>query len=300
MTDLTQNIIPKILLAFALLMAVSLFLVSCNQNRQMKSADANIASGKWGISGTGWQTLGSIELLNKANAETKFPELLRAAQDQDASAMLLCGLAYEWGVGVAKNEADAVHWYRAAAAAGNSVAMLNLGTMYAEGRGFPKNATTAASWFRDAANAGNAQGMVYYGAMLANGKGVAKDEAAAAIWFQKAAEAGNPSGMVILGNALANGSGVAKDERAAADWYRKAADVGDAFGKFQLGNLYASNVSIARNLIEANENWQNREAQRLWREVAASGGSAAKDAADALKRVYSIDCVEEGENYRCE
>ncbi|KAF0114305.1 MAG: hypothetical protein FD128_1012, partial [Hyphomonadaceae bacterium] len=296
MTDLSQTIFPKILLAIALLLAITFFLVSCNRSDETPKSSVNLASAKWGITAEDWQNQSPTHILSKANAETKFQDILQAAQNQNVEAMLLCGLAYEWGIGVAKNEADAAHWYRAAAAAGNPIAMLNLGTMHAEGRGFPKNAATATKWFLDAANAGNAQGMVFYGAMLANGEGAAKDEATAATWFQKAAEAGNPSGMVIFGNALAKGSGIAKDEREAADWYRKAAEAGDAFGKFQLGNLYASNASIARNLIEANENWQNREAQKLWREVAASGGNAAKDAVDALKRVYGIDCVKVGEN----
>lgn len=298
MTDLSENIFPKILMAIALLLVISFFFVSCNRPNDTQKTGAT-ASEKWGLTAEDWQNLSLTEILAKAHAETQFPEFLRAAQNEDVEAMLLCGLAFDWGIGVTKNEADAAHWYRAAAEAGNSVAMVNLGIMYAEGRGFAKNDITAARWFLDAAQAGNAQGMVYYGAMLANGKGINKDEAAAVTWFQKAAEAGNPSGMVIFGNSLAKGSGIAKNEREAAKWYRKAAEAGDAFGKFQLGNLYASNANIARNLIEANENWQTREAKRLWHEVAASGGNAAIDAADALKRVYDIECVKEDDGFRC-
>ena len=49
--------------------------------------------------------------------------------------------------GVAKDEAEAVNWYRKAAEQGYALAQYNLGTMYANGYGVPKDETAAYMWF---------------------------------------------------------------------------------------------------------------------------------------------------------
>jgi TPR repeat protein len=57
-------------------------------------------------------------------------------------------------LGVAKNEAEAVSWYRKAADKGESLAMFNLGHMLANGWGVSKNEAEAVSWYRKAARLG--------------------------------------------------------------------------------------------------------------------------------------------------
>ena len=59
------------------------------------------------------------------------------------------------GLGVRRNYAQALTWYRRAAAAGNSKAMLNIAYMYVHGLGVPQDNTTALRWYRRAAAAGN-------------------------------------------------------------------------------------------------------------------------------------------------
>jgi hypothetical protein len=59
------------------------------------------------------------------------------------------------GEGVPKNAAEAVKWYRLAAAQGLASAQYNLGLMYADGEGVPKNDAEAYFWWNLAAAQGN-------------------------------------------------------------------------------------------------------------------------------------------------
>jgi uncharacterized protein len=59
------------------------------------------------------------------------------------------------GWGVAKDYAQALSWYRKAAATGNATAMSNLGVMYENGWGVPRNDAQAVIWYRKAVDAGD-------------------------------------------------------------------------------------------------------------------------------------------------
>ena len=58
---------------------------------------------------------------------------------------------------MAKDEREAVKWYRKAADGGNADAMPNLGYMYEQGRGVPRDEAEAVKWYRKAADAGIAK-----------------------------------------------------------------------------------------------------------------------------------------------
>ena len=61
---------------------------------------------------------------------------------------------YENGRGVAKDDYEAVKWYRKAADQGDARAQCNLGLMYENGRGVSKDEYEAVKWFRKAAEQG--------------------------------------------------------------------------------------------------------------------------------------------------
>jgi hypothetical protein len=63
--------------------------------------------------------------------------------------------------------------------------------MYANGLGVPKDDTEAVKWFRKAADEGDAQAQTELGSMYAFGLGVPKDEAEAYKWYLLAAAQGN-------------------------------------------------------------------------------------------------------------
>ena len=65
------------------------------------------------------------------------------------------GLMYQEGRGVAKNDEEAVKWYRKAAEQGCAKAQYNLGVRYANGEGVPKNDVEAYKWWLLAAAKGD-------------------------------------------------------------------------------------------------------------------------------------------------
>jgi uncharacterized protein len=81
-----------------------------------------------------------------------FAEMKRMAEAGNATAQLVLGQIYKHGdLGVPKNSAEAVKWYRLAADLGNPKAQYNLGLMYENGEGVPSNYIEAYRWFNLAA-----------------------------------------------------------------------------------------------------------------------------------------------------
>ncbi|MBC8127896.1 MAG: sel1 repeat family protein [Gloeobacteraceae cyanobacterium ES-bin-144] len=73
---------------------------------------------------------------------------LRLAESGDAVGQLGMGIAYDSGIGVEKNLAKALDWYRKAAAQGNGDAMIQIARHYENGSGVEKSIATAAEWFQ--------------------------------------------------------------------------------------------------------------------------------------------------------
>ena len=172
-------------------------------------------------------------------------------EEDDAELQFRLGKMHATGSGKAKDEADAVKWYRKAAEQGHAGAQCDLGLMYANGRGVGKNEAEAVKWYRKAAEQREANAQFNLGLRYSNGRGVAKDEAEAAEWYRKAAEQGDADAQCNLGVMYANGLGVAKDEAEAVKWYRKAVEQGDADAQFNLGMMYASGRGVAKDKVEA-------------------------------------------------
>src|SRR5437868_1712868 len=68
-----------------------------------------------------------------------FANTLSKAKSGEADAQFLLGYYYAVGQGVAKNEAEAVKWYRKAAEQNLAAAQYNLGSCYDKGQGLTKN-----------------------------------------------------------------------------------------------------------------------------------------------------------------
>jgi TPR repeat protein len=63
---------------------------------------------------------------------------------------------YDGGCGVAKNDKEAVWWWRKAAEQGDASAQCRLGLMYMQGQGVTKSTEEAMRWLRMAAEKGDA------------------------------------------------------------------------------------------------------------------------------------------------
>ena len=75
---------------------------------------------------------------------------LAAAKEGHADSQFNVALMYEQGIGVGKDEKEAVVWYGKSAAQGNAAAQFNLGVMYENGRGTKVDFANANQWYRRA------------------------------------------------------------------------------------------------------------------------------------------------------
>ena len=85
------------------------------------------------------------------------PTLLERAEMGDAEAQYNLGDTYANGIGVTKDDEEAVKWYRKAAEQGHAEAQFSLGLMYAFGEGVAKDLEEAVKWYRKAAEQGLAE-----------------------------------------------------------------------------------------------------------------------------------------------
>jgi TPR repeat protein len=105
---------------------------------------------------------------------------------------------YQDGLGVAKDDAQAVSWYRKAADQGFAAAQSNLGLMYLAGRGVQHDDGVGAAWLLKAAQQGEATAQHNIGFLFDNGRGLPRDAERALAWYRKAAENGSVEARSLL------------------------------------------------------------------------------------------------------
>jgi len=69
--------------------------------------------------------------------------------------MVALGFMYGKGLGTARDDVEAYHWYRKAAETGDPNAQYNLGLIYSKGRGIRPNIIEARKWYKKSADQGN-------------------------------------------------------------------------------------------------------------------------------------------------
>jgi TPR repeat protein len=185
----------------------------------------------------------------------------KAAEQNDGMAQNNLGACYASGEGVAKDYVEAVKWYRKAAEQNLALAQNNLGTCYAEGWGVAKDYVEAVKWWRKAAEQNHGPAQNNLGVCYGKGNGVANDEAEGVKWYRKAAEQNLAPAQHNLGFCYANGQGVVKDEVEAVKWYRKAAAQNDPLAQNNLGNCYRDGQGVAKDYVEAVQ-WFRKAAEQ--------------------------------------
>ena len=83
---------------------------------------------------------------------------------------------YETGDGVAEDKAEAMKWYRLAAAEGNARAQYSLGGMYDDGEVVSQDSKEAVKWWRRAARQGYGEAQYSLGIMYETGAGGEKNQ----------------------------------------------------------------------------------------------------------------------------
>ena len=112
------------------------------------------------------------------NLPLAFKEFRACAEKGDAGCQFNVGLMYEQGIGVTKDEKQAVVWYRKSADQGNSNAQFNLGVLYENGRGTAVDFAQANQWYRKASVQGDALAIGNLGMLYLRGDGVKADKTA--------------------------------------------------------------------------------------------------------------------------
>jgi uncharacterized protein len=142
--------------------------------------------------------LGQYFLAGEAGVPKDLVEALKwyrkSAEQGNAGAQSILGVAYARGEGVPKDSAEAVTWYRRAAAQDHAGAQYNLGHLYYSGEGVPRDLATALRYWHQAAEGGLVQAQCDLGKIYTNGydaAGVRKDYVQAYVWWSLAAAQGN-------------------------------------------------------------------------------------------------------------
>ena len=125
-------------------------------------------------------------------------EIRGLAADGDVEAIFLMGTAYDEGLGVHVDAAEAARWYRRAAERDHVLGVHNLGNVYLAGRGLPQSDSEAVTWWLRAARAGDAITQLRLGESFEQGRGVRSDRAQAIAWYRRAAESGNAQAIASL------------------------------------------------------------------------------------------------------
>ena len=107
-----------------------------------------------------------------------FKKFREAATAGHAGSQFNLALMYEQGIGVGKDEKEAVVWYGKSAAQGNAAAQFNLGVMYENGRGTKVDFAKANQWYRRASIQGGALAIGNLGMLYLRGDGVKESQVA--------------------------------------------------------------------------------------------------------------------------
>jgi TPR repeat protein len=168
-----------------------------------------------------------------------------------AKAQHLLGTMYCDGLGVGKNNVEALKWYRKAGEQDYFNAFTSLYFMYKDGQGTKKDNTEALKWLRKAGEQGDYYALMELVDMYKKGKGVKKDNAEVFKWLSKAAQEEHDFGLRELGLMYYEGNGVTQDYTEAANWFRKAFEKNYGGVSNNLGLMYLEGLGVQKDYIEA-------------------------------------------------
>jgi TPR repeat protein len=180
-----------------------------------------------------------------------FPDLLKAAEQNDSIAQMAVGTMYVDGLGVARDGAEGLNWVRKAAAQNLPLAQANLGVMYEHGEGVPMDIAQAAAWFNTAALQNNAMGQAYLADLYNEGRGLPQNRYEAARLYGLSAAQNFAYAETNLGYMYEHGCAVTFDPVEAVRLYRLAAQKNFAIAETNLGTMYENGCGVAQDLNAA-------------------------------------------------
>jgi TPR repeat protein len=181
---------------------------------------------------------------------------------------------HAYGYGVARDDTEAIRWYRLAADQGNAGAQVSLGFMFGmqmldaprdDGR-----PGAAARYWRGPGPQGDARFR----------RGVMNR-------YRLEAEQGHPAAQFYVGGIYRRGRGVLRDETEAARWFRLSAEQGYGDAQFALGDMHHTGRGVRQDGVEAH----------MWLSLAAQSFQDTEDrdrsvkARDAVARQMTLEQI---------
>jgi TPR repeat protein len=206
-------------------------------------------------------------------------KLLRhSAENGYAPAMFQLALLCQDGKFVARDYAEAFHWFSLASAKGDSWAQLNLGSCFHYARGTTQDLAAAANWYQRSADQTNFAAMRSLGYLFMEGLGVETNLNKARYWSERAAnEGGNRRAMYNLGAIYSRDPTDTNSMRKAFEWLKKSAELEDPLGCLALSFFYGAGWGIVQT---------NNDSYRYWLAKAANLG--ATDAQYRMAAAYRL------------
>ena len=211
--------------------------------------------------------------------------LRKEADGGSTKAQATLGLCHHLGLGVKRDPAKAMEWYKKAAASGHAGAQNNLGLLYDEGAAGPRDPRKAHELYLSAAQADFADAEFNLGLNYATGTVVGQDWREAAAWYEKAAAQGHMAALNNLGNVYFLGRGVPVDMVRACEYLRRPAEAGLAGSQL----LYGAAL-LAEGKKEEGSSWVRRSAeggfppgQFFWATALFEGRTVERNPQEAVK-----------------
>ncbi len=195
-------------------------------------------------------TAGDKAYENNEYAEA-FRYYTRAYDVEIAKGARMIGYMYDHGLGIKRNDKQALEWYLKAAEMGDADAQMMCAVCYQLGYGGKVNLEKSYRWMSRAADNGNVNAMKQCGKMCASGTGTEKDESEEYFWYEMAADANDAEAQYMLGRAYEEGKYNGKDEVEALIWYKQAAKQNHTLALAKCAALYARSNKIPNDFNKA-------------------------------------------------
>lgn len=191
--------------------------------------------------------------VRETEAETASRILREAVAGQLESMWNAGRLLFAGGFGgVARDDSQALGWFRKAAAAGHPGAATALGEALLFGYGTTAQPTEAMRWLRQGAEGGVPRAQLHWASALFSGEGgVAPDRAAARRWMETAAQAGEPHAQWLIGSERRRGGEWPRDTAEARRLLGLAAAQNHAPALVDLAEMSLTGEGVTRDAAEA-------------------------------------------------
>lgn len=196
-----------------------------------------------------------------ADEDAALAHVRRLAENGDRLAQFTLAEVLYFG---SPSTAEAVTWYRKAAAQEFPAAEFRLGQLFEFGFGVDPDMRQALTWYLTAARHGDAAGARAAGDILLKGRGVEADPLQAVSWLRRGAEGDDLRAQVQLGQLYLDGVSVPRDYIAAYVWFHTAASQTPLVDNYK-ALVELRNIAAARMRPEELAEAEKRAAARLGR-----------------------------------